>query len=254
MEEKKKIRSSGVLQPNTTQVPHIIIREWMPLLKDVELRVLLVVTDQTLGWSADDESGRRKERDWISRSQLIAKTGRAGKAVSCALSGLIEQHNIVEAVNQNGELLDTAEKRQRNYGKIYYRLKLAHPVRVSKGHTGKTRPRRVSKEQGKKDTLQKKLVTKYPFTPQSGDVDKIKSRKTERTNHRAEGMSPRALGTNPRAVKKRAKQALQQEWLEAVEKCQHGCRDGIREVDGMASYCLCVENIMRRRDGRDPPD
>lgn len=29
------------IQPNTTQIPHLIIREWMPRLKDVELRVLL---------------------------------------------------------------------------------------------------------------------------------------------------------------------------------------------------------------------
>ena len=36
--------------PNTTQIPHLIIRKWMPLLSDVELRILLVVADQTLGW------------------------------------------------------------------------------------------------------------------------------------------------------------------------------------------------------------
>lgn len=51
--------------PNTTQVPNVILDEWMPKLKDIELRVLLVVVRQTLGWLENAETGTRKEKDWI---------------------------------------------------------------------------------------------------------------------------------------------------------------------------------------------
>ena len=115
------------LQPNTTQVPHIIIREWMPQLKDVELRVLLVVTDQTLGWEADKETGRRKEDDWIAHSQLIQKTGRSNRAISSAVKKLIETHGIIEARDSDGRLLDKPELRMKCGDKIFYRLSLRPP-------------------------------------------------------------------------------------------------------------------------------
>jgi len=113
--------------PNTTQIPHLIIREWMPRLSDVELRILLVVADQTLGWIEDEATGRRKEKDWISRGQLMKKTGRSAKHISKAIKNLIEKYNLIEARSEDGELLDTAEKRRANFGKIFYRLNLHHP-------------------------------------------------------------------------------------------------------------------------------
>lgn len=113
--------------PNTTQIPHVIIREWMPHLKDVELRVLLVIADQTLGWIEDKETGRRKEKDWISHYQLRQKTGRKDRAISAALKVLIEKNGIVEAYDEAGNLLDTTQKRQKVGTKIYYRLCLQHP-------------------------------------------------------------------------------------------------------------------------------
>lgn len=113
--------------PNTTQIPHIIIREWMPRLKDVELRVLLVVADQTLGWIEDTETGRRKERDWISHYQLRKKTGRGDRAISGAVRVLVEVHRIIEAYSEAGELLDSAYKRCKLGSKIFYRLNLHHP-------------------------------------------------------------------------------------------------------------------------------
>lgn len=130
--------------PNTTPVPHIVLRQWMPRLSDVELRVLIVVIDQTFGWVEEAETGRRKDRDWISSSQLVLKTGRARKAVSSAVKTLVETHRIIETVDESGRPLDTAHKRKYSFGKIFYRLVLREPpptlfdnVRASKGHTVK---------------------------------------------------------------------------------------------------------------------
>ena len=43
--------------PNTTQVPNFVLDELLPTLSDVELRIVLIVTRQTLGWVEDKETG-----------------------------------------------------------------------------------------------------------------------------------------------------------------------------------------------------
>lgn len=120
--------------PNSTQIPHYIIRELMPRLSDVELRVVLVITDQTLGWIEDRATGRRKEKDWISRYQLEEKTGKSGFRISKAIDKLIKKH-IIEALDEQGELLETAEARAKSGGKIYYRLKTKQPTLFDRPRT-----------------------------------------------------------------------------------------------------------------------
>ncbi|HOB90312.1 MAG TPA: hypothetical protein PKG74_03230 [Candidatus Colwellbacteria bacterium] len=117
------------LIPNTTPVPHILIRQWMPRLGDVELRILLVVVDQTLGWIEDPTTKRRKEKDWISHSQLAAKTGKGSASISRGLKTLISDHQLIVAVDSKGRLLDTPEKRTKigRGGKIFYRLNVHAP-------------------------------------------------------------------------------------------------------------------------------
>jgi hypothetical protein len=115
--------------PNTTQIPHLIIREWMPLLGDVELRVLLVVADQTLGWVEDPETGRRKEKDWISQGQLMKKINRSDRAIQNSLKRLVDELRIIQAHDESGELLDSPKKRMKCGGKIFYRLSLKRPIK-----------------------------------------------------------------------------------------------------------------------------
>ena len=119
--------SERTILPNTTQVPHIIFREWMPRLSDVELRVLLIVVDQTLGWIEDTETGRRKGRDWMSQSQLVEKTGRGRAQISLAVKKLADELHLIEAVDAKGKMLP-AEKRKKNFGKIFYQLNLHAPA------------------------------------------------------------------------------------------------------------------------------
>jgi hypothetical protein len=123
MEGIEKIK----MLPNTTQVPNVIIDQWMPRLKDTEFRVLLIVVRQTLGWIEDVETGRRKDRDWISRGQLMHKSGRGHSATAAAVDSLIKQ-NLIEALNENGDRLDTPDKRQKEGSRIYYRFNTIKPV------------------------------------------------------------------------------------------------------------------------------
>lgn len=122
--------STSTILPNTTQVPNIIFDDWMPRLSDVEFRVLLVVVRQTLGWIEDPETKRRKEKDWISHSQLSMKTGKSGYAISKAIRSLVSDHHLIEAIDSKGRLLDTPEKRTRigRGGKIFYRLNVHAPA------------------------------------------------------------------------------------------------------------------------------
>ncbi len=117
--------------PNTTQIPHLIIRGWMPLLSDVELRVLLVVADQTLGWIEDPETKRRKEKDWISQSQLMKKISRSDRAIQNSLKRLVDELRIIQAHDESGELLDSPQKRMKCGGKIFYRLSLKQPQQAT---------------------------------------------------------------------------------------------------------------------------
>ena len=99
----------------------MILDVWLPQLKDVELRVLLIVVRQTLGWVEDYITGRRKEKDWISRGQLMRKTGRGHSSVSTAIEKLIRKE-LIEAHDEAGRILQSPRERSGN--KIFYRLNL----------------------------------------------------------------------------------------------------------------------------------
>lgn len=113
--------------PNTTQVPNLIIDVWMPRLKDTEFRCLMVVTRQTIGWIEDAETGKRKEKDWISQFQLMRKTKRSARSISHAMKTLVDKLMIVEAYDEFGRPLDSPQKRMMCGGKIFYRLNLRSP-------------------------------------------------------------------------------------------------------------------------------
>ena len=111
-------KSLEVLAPFTA-MPNALIDEVMPTLKDTEWRLLCVIARQTVGWV--DNSGNRKERDWMSQSQLIAKTGRNSAALSAALDVLVRE-NLIECQTESGELLPTPEQRRRHRGRLYFSL------------------------------------------------------------------------------------------------------------------------------------
>lgn len=104
----------------TTPFPNVLIDEVMPRLKDTPWRVLCVIVRQTLGWQVQT-SNHRKERDWLTRSQLKARTGRNSEAIAMAIDVLVRQGYII-AQNSDGVLLNTPQKRRANRGRIYYGL------------------------------------------------------------------------------------------------------------------------------------
>ncbi len=78
---------------NTTAVPNQILDDALSLLKEVELKVLLVNIRQTIGWN--------KDHDWIATSQFCTKTGACSKAVLSAVKNLQKQ-NLITTFSQEG--------------------------------------------------------------------------------------------------------------------------------------------------------
>lgn len=132
----------------TTPVPNELLDAVMPKLRDTELRLLLVVVRQTLGWQDGADPMKRKEKDWLTQSQLMRRTGRASGAVSHAVDALVRA-NLIDVLDRWGRPLATPVERRRHLGRLYYRLHqsrevVAHDLKTPKSahikaHTTKER-------------------------------------------------------------------------------------------------------------------
>ena len=105
---------------NSTPVPNILFDVYLKELKMAELKVLLIIIRQTLGWEDKKTKSERKELDWISNNQFAVKTGRSKRAINQAIHTLMEK-KLIDVLSQNGDFLDTPEKR-RGQQKLFYRL------------------------------------------------------------------------------------------------------------------------------------
>lgn len=107
------------LMAQFTAFPNILIDTLLPTLKDTEWRLLCVIVRQTVGWSERD--GKRKQRDWLTQRQLIARTGRNSAALSAAIDVLVRRR-LISTWNEGGELLMTPQERRRYRGRVYFGL------------------------------------------------------------------------------------------------------------------------------------
>lgn len=77
--------------PNYTQIPNLILDEWLPLLSGVQLKVLLAICRKTLGW--------HRTHDRISLSQLMKLTGCCRDKISDAIHWLLDNKMITKSVS-----------------------------------------------------------------------------------------------------------------------------------------------------------
>lgn len=121
-------------------LPNRLVDEVLPTLKDTELRVLLVVVRQTLGWREGERTF--KQRDWISHGQMMRRTGRGSEAVSQAVEALVLR-GLIAVEDAAGIPLATSAERRRHLGRLYYRLGDEWAVDMwktgEKGRTGKAK-------------------------------------------------------------------------------------------------------------------
>jgi len=109
-------------QPRTTPVPNIIFDRYLRELNSSEMKVLLVVIRQTLGWADRRGMYGRKESDWISGSQLREKTGSSERAITSAIETLVMK-KLIEVHDDRGHILSYSKDRQ-GKTRLYYSL---HP-------------------------------------------------------------------------------------------------------------------------------
>lgn len=268
----------GTIQPNTTQVPNVLIDEWMPRLSDVEFRLLLIVVRQTLGWIEDLETKTRKTEDWISSSQLVAKSGRSRKHISKAMKELIEIHGLVIAVDSKGRALDTAEKRKAKFGKIFYRLNVHAPAatlfdkplisslssRASKGRTegeegtkGRTQKGRTTKETHKQKGSSTTTRTASPSAPEKkGNPDHKKFLAFwDETVPRTRGIKPIYTGADMKNLKRILDFGIEEQTLEQIALyflADYSFKAFSPSISTLLSAGIVNGLLNRSKNGNDP--
>ena len=116
-----RLSDEGIPFPSrSVPFPADLLDRAMPHLTDTEWRLLCVVVRQTLGWR-DAATGSRKGRDWLTQSQLVRRTGRSGKPVSRAISGLVGW-SLIRVLSDRGLPLLTAADRRRYQGRHWFQL------------------------------------------------------------------------------------------------------------------------------------
>jgi hypothetical protein len=109
-----------MIYKQTTQVPNIFFDQLLPTLTEAEIKLLLVIIRQTYGW-IDPRTGKRKQRDRISRKQFVVKTGLCKRVISTALQSLVTK-GIISITCQLGNSIPNSLKRKGI--KLYYSLEL----------------------------------------------------------------------------------------------------------------------------------
>ena len=101
----------------TTQVPNQLFDQLLPTLSFSELKILLVVLRQTVGWVISP-SGQRKSRDWLSSRRMQTLAGLSKRAISMATSSLI-QRGLLVVTDRDGKCLESPQDRKGRV-RLYY--------------------------------------------------------------------------------------------------------------------------------------
>lgn len=116
------IEQKGLFTAGAVPIPNRFFDEYLPVLSEGEVAVLLVVLRSTLGWREGDGNGgvRFKIRDWLTHAQLMKRSGKSSGTVSNAVGSLTAKGLIItEALD--GTKLETPEMRRRHIGRVYFR-------------------------------------------------------------------------------------------------------------------------------------
>jgi predicted HTH transcriptional regulator len=87
----------------TTFIPNILFDEYLSHVSESELKVLLVVIRQTLGWY-NKVTKKRKYRDRISHSQFREKTGLSSRSITRAIDRLVIR-KLIEVTDFRGRVV-----------------------------------------------------------------------------------------------------------------------------------------------------
>jgi hypothetical protein len=103
---------------NTTQTPNTLFNDYLKILKESELKVLLTVIHRTVGKVDTNNKKKRLERAWISQKLFMLCTGLSGRAISSAIDMLVSK-KCITVTNYRNSILNSKTSR-RGALKLYY--------------------------------------------------------------------------------------------------------------------------------------
>ncbi len=92
-----------------TKVSDVLLDTWLADLSEAELKTLLIIIRQTIGWN--------KSRDRISHSQFKNKSGMSQRSITSAIESL-SNRKFIKITNYDGRPLSPDERRYKT--EIYY--------------------------------------------------------------------------------------------------------------------------------------
>ena len=105
------------MKENFTRTPNILFDQLLKELSFSELKILMVIIRQTNGW-IDKKTKKRKERDRITHSQFISKTGLSRRVISETIKSLLERR-LIHITDKCGNALNNPKDRT-GQSFIYY--------------------------------------------------------------------------------------------------------------------------------------
>jgi phage replication O-like protein O len=143
-----------------TKVPNIILDTHLKQLSLAELKLLLIIVRQTMGW--------RKQRDRISHGQFIKKSGLSRKVLSKTIQSLVASE-LIAVHDFNGNPLRTPEQRK---GKLYlyYSFLFPKPVQVTTATNAVKAIEHVHSATHNKRNLEKENLTKGKTMKSIGEL------------------------------------------------------------------------------------
>jgi hypothetical protein len=160
-----------MLYKQTTQVPNFLFDAFLPVLTEAELKVLLIVIRQTIGW-LDKRTGQRKLRDRITSYQFRQKTGLSKRVISTTIQSLL-QKNLVQVTAPNGIMLHLAHERK---GKTNLFYSIGNPMHITTQTSALNKPEPVQNVYHNK-TNYPKLTESKPRPRFTGHISKVLSQK-----------------------------------------------------------------------------
>jgi hypothetical protein len=147
-----------MLYKQTTQVPNFLFDAFLPQLTESELKVLLTVIRQTLGW-LDKRTGQRKLRDRISSYQFQQKTGLSRRVITTTIQSLLHK-NLLLITDSKGAFLCSAHERQ-GKSRLYYSI--ANPAHKPTSTCAESVPELVQNLYHNKTNPTKPTVSKLSY-------------------------------------------------------------------------------------------
>lgn len=141
---------------HTTPVPNRFFDILLSKLTESEIKVYLTIVRQTLGWKGKYKK-TRKQRDRITHSQFVTKTGLSRRIISSTINSLVVKE-LIKVTDYDFNVLNIPQSRK---GKSYLYYEVIHkPMQNDVSTCAKSLHKPVKKGAYNKRKLSKETITK----------------------------------------------------------------------------------------------